>query len=152
MTLHRPHTARALASNRGFTLVELMIVVLIVGILAAFAIPSYNDYVRRGEISEASTFLSNYRVTMEQYYQDNRDYGNGACANGAVVAQPNGTKYFSYSCTSAGQTYLLKATGQAGTGMLGYEFTVDESNNRVTTSFKGVGVNKPCWLSRGSEC
>ena len=76
----------------GFTLVELMIVVAIIAILAAIAVPSYNDYVTRSKLQEAHTNLAAARVNMEQYYQDNRVYttapGSGACgiAGGNVIA------------------------------------------------------------------
>ena len=51
---------------RGFTLIEVMIVVAIVAILATIAMPSYRDYLRRGQVPEAMTYLSDYRVKLEQ--------------------------------------------------------------------------------------
>ena len=56
----------------GFTLIELMITVAIIGILAAVAYPGYQDYVIRGKIPEATNTLSSTRVRLEQYYKDNR--------------------------------------------------------------------------------
>jgi type IV pilus assembly protein PilE len=141
-------------NSRGFTLIELMITVAIVGILAAVALPSYTDYLRRGRIPEAFTYLSNYRVQMEQFYQDNRNYGSGTtCAGGAIVSAPAGSKYFTYDCTLDGddQHYILTATSTADMGSA-HVYTVDEANAHGTTSFKGGSVDKACWLVRGSEC
>ena len=140
---------------QGFTLIELMVAVAIVGILAAVALPSYTDYLRRGRLPEAFTYLSNYRVQMEQYYQDNRNYGSGTdCAGGAIASAPAGTKFFTYSCalTNSGQGYTLTATNTADMGSA-HVYTVDAGNARATTSFKGATVTgKACWLVKGNEC
>src|SRR5690606_1858627 len=63
-----------LTENRGFTLIELMITVAIIAILAAVAVPSYQDYVRRGKVTEATATLAQFRIKMEQYFQDNQTY------------------------------------------------------------------------------
>jgi len=143
---------------RGFTLIEVMIVVAIVAILAAVALPSYRDYVRRGQLPESMTGLSDYRVKMEQFYQDNRNYGTAACADGAnsppwAGFAPVGAQHFTFTCTltDAGQGYLLKATGSAGQ-TVGYSYSIDQNNNKVTITFAGNTVNKGCWLMRGEEC
>jgi type IV pilus assembly protein PilE len=74
--MHRPVLGRApRAWQRGFTLIEVMIVVAIVAILSSVAYPAYTDYVRRGQLQEAFTNLANYRIQMEQYYQDNGHHG-----------------------------------------------------------------------------
>ena len=72
----------------------------IIAILSAIAIPQYQDYVTRGELPEAQAGLGAYRVAMEQYYQDNRNYGTGGCGAAAPAY-----KYFTHSCvpTNAGQ-------------------------------------------------
>ena len=65
----------------GFTLIELMVVIVVIGILAGIGFPAYQDYVKRGKITEAISSLSDMSVKMEQYFQDNRTYA-GACAAG----------------------------------------------------------------------
>lgn len=139
---------------QGFTLIELMIVVAVVGILAAVALPSYQDYIRRSQLPEAFTFLSDYRVKLEQYYQDNRAYStNGTCGNGVLSFAPATAKYFSYSCATAGtyQTYTLTATGTTGAAV-GHTFTLDSAGVKGTSNFKGASSSKACWLVTGSEC
>lgn len=147
-------------SQQGFTLIELMIAVVIVGILAAVAMPAYQDYVRRGSLPEAYAQLADYRVKMEQYYQDNRNYGASACVDATNAPSwktfvPTGAKAFTYGCTltNSGQGYTVTATGKSGTSSVGHVFTINQANLQTTTTFKGVTVTgKNCWLAKGSEC
>lgn len=144
---------------RGFTLIELMVTVAIVAILAGTALPAYTDYIRRGQLPEAFSALADYRIKMEQYYQDHRNYGAAACADvtGApawATFTPGGAANFTFSCAllDAGQGYRVTATGKTGVSAAGHTYTVDHSNNQNTTAYKGSTVAKACWLSRGNEC
>ncbi len=68
------HSANARHRPRGFTLIELMITVAIVAILAAIALPSYRDYILRGQVVDATNGLAGMRADMERFFQDNRTY------------------------------------------------------------------------------
>lgn len=135
----------------GFTLIELMIVVVIVAILAAVAVPAYTSYVQRGKIGDATATLSELRVRLEQWYQDNRKYTNAA-DSACGVAMPTGT-YFTFTCANADtQQFVVTATG--GSTMSGFTFTINHANTRATTAFPGAtGLPKSCWILRkGDSC
>lgn len=131
------------AIQRGFTLIELMIVVAIVAILAAVALPAYQDYVRRGLIQEGTAALAQGRVTMEQWFQDNRSYAGATC--------PTNSKNFNFTgCDAAtATTYTLTATGK---GLVtGFSYTINQSNVRTSTTNWGNGAT--CWIMRkGDSC
>jgi type IV pilus assembly protein PilE len=138
----------------GFTLIELMIVVAIVGILAAIAVPMYTDHIIRTTLVEGHTGLSDFRVRMEQFYQDNRTY-TGAGLGGCGAAAPTNVTNFDYACQSAGQTYVATATGKAAGRAAGFVFTVNEQNARATTATKAGWESASmanCWVSRKKSC
>lgn len=61
-------------NNKGFTLIEVMIVVAIIGILAAIAYPSYDEYVKRGNRTEGQAFLQDVAARQERYFSQNNAY------------------------------------------------------------------------------
>ena len=63
--------------QQGFTLIELMIVVAIIGILAAIAIPSYQDYTARAQVSEAVSLTAGFKTPLAEYYQTKGSFAAG---------------------------------------------------------------------------
>jgi len=127
--------------------------VAIVSILAAVAYPSYKDYVRRGRIAEATGELGTMRVRLEQFYQDNRNYGSTAAVCGVAVPT---TASFTYTCNwgpgGTNQTFLITADGKASADMSGYTFTIDSANAQRTTAYPdATGLPATCWLKRKSD-
>lgn len=145
-----------LRMNGGFTLIEIMIVVGIVAILAAIALPNYSNYVLRSKLPEAFSTLSDLRIKLEQYYQDNSRYTEAAAGTAcpAGVPMPTG-KYFTYTCsavdTDNAQTYTLTATGKGSVS--GFTYTVTNANIRATTATVWGDTSTVCWVAnKGGEC
>lgn len=137
--------------QRGFTLIELMIVIVVISILSAIAIPAYNDYVLKSKLTEAFTELSTMRVRMEQYFQDNRSYVN-ACNANTVATPPTGT-YFDITCDPAPNdtAFTVVAAGKASQGLSGFRYTINQSNVRASTT--PWGDNASCWVrTKGGAC
>ena len=113
-------------------MIEALIVMSVLAILAAIAIPNYTRYVTRGNLVEATNALAEYRVRMEQFYQDNRSYQNGAGVCGAAV--PANLQNFAVDCriAAAGQAYTAAATG-AGS-VAGFAYSINQANVRATTA------------------
>jgi len=142
--------------QKGFTLIELMIVVVIVGILASVAIPAYSNYVIRGKIPDATSNLATKRVQMEQFFQDSRTYLSGAACPASVAPDTTSGKYFTFSCVATATTYTVTATGTGS--MLGFSYTIDQSNTKGSTiaapaPASWVANSATCWITKqGGVC
>lgn len=137
--------------QKGFSLMEIMIVVAIIGIVAAIALPAYADHVRRGKAAEATANLAEQKIRMEQNFQDNRTYACGAAAGEMGLPPAAEQKFFSYTCVNDASTFTLTATGVADQDMSGYVFSITESNVKNSTI---DGVDKTgCWgTSKDADC
>ena len=144
--------------NAGFTLIELMIAVAIIGILAAVAIPQYKDYILRGAISDATTGLAAVRADMERYFQDNRTYASvSGLTSPCLVSGGAQFNNFNISCvgTPGPAAYTLQATGKTGTNVYGFTYTIDESGNKKTTTVPTGSGWSTCaigWALKKGSC
>src|SRR5512134_3588742 len=112
--------------DAGFTLIEVMITVVIIAILSMVAVPSYQEYVIRGNIPEATSRLATKQVQMEQWFQDNRTYvGGPACSSDTTSS-----KYFDFSCgaTASATAFTLTATGKGS--MAGFSYTINQTGGK----------------------
>ena len=160
------HGACARAS--GFTLIELMIALAVLGILAAVAYPTYTEFIRRSRIVDATSQLNDLRIRQEQAYQDNRRYDDGAgnCAIQAQMPVYDATRdNFQFLCAfNAGALggYTLRAIGNGAMAMASFEYQliIDPATGALTRTTAGVPANwaptpvpNTCWQTRkGGKC
>lgn len=144
--------------QHGFTLIEVMVVVVVIGILASIAIPSYRDYITRSKITEAVSTLSDVKVRMEQYFQDNRFYNNdgSASATCAPSVTAAATANFTYACVASntGQSFVWTASGTGS--MSGFSYTINQSNAKSSTIASGAAwpalTTVNCWVTNKGGC
>lgn len=109
-------------AQKGFTLIELMIVVAIIGILAAVAIPAYQDYIARSQASEGATLLAGMKTPIAEYYLSNgavpsmAQLGNTTSA-GKYVASVNYDGTDTYTANFKGAGSVSAALAGASLGM-----------------------------------
>lgn len=123
---------------KGFTIIELLIVILILSILVAIAYPSYTQYARKAKRGEAQQLLMNWSVNQEIWRSNNPVYDNG----GNLPAPANDYYTLSVSGTSA-TTYLLTATADG-------DQVKDKAKNGdvcspMTLDQNGVKLPAACW-------
>ncbi|MWJ29032.1 prepilin-type N-terminal cleavage/methylation domain-containing protein [Halomonas sp. ZH2S] len=108
---------RPTARQRGFTLIELMIVVAIIGIIASVAYPSYTRYVERSQRAEAKTVLMEAASYLERCYTNSYSYVGCTAANDYLDRQSN--DLYTFAGENAGidataGSYTVSAIGEAG--------------------------------------
>lgn len=125
---------KMLKNNKGFTLIELMIVVAIIGILAAIAIPNFMSYQCKAKQAEAKSILGNMRVLQEAYFAEYSTYADDTVTLG--FRTPKGDPVYSYSITEGtDDAFTAQATGEPD-GENTDTWTIDEEST-LTNDPKG---------------
>lgn len=140
--------------NRGFTLMELLIVIAVIAILSMIAIPSYIEYNRKGKRSEGVAAIGDIQLRQERYRADNPTYGTmlqlfGSAGN--VTAFNNQYKYYSISIAASpsatGYTVTATRKGDLANDPKCGDLRMANSAGVNTKSVVGVGSTKVdyCW-------
>lgn len=133
----RPLTSRS--ARKGFTLVELAVVIVIIGVLAAFGVPRFLKSVERSKASEAYAYLSAIRAAQERYHAREGTYAANITDMDINVSVP---KYFTVGTIAAGTTSTLqdswtltltRAGASAGYGAYTVVFTEDGPDTTEST-------------------
>ena len=131
--------------ERGFTLIEIMIVVVVVAILAAIAFPSYQDSVRKSRRAEAKSALSDLAARQEQFFNDNKTYADTVAKLGTSGTTPSG--YYTLQI-AAGATGTLVSSYTMTATAAGVQ-TSDTKCATLTYASSGVKASTPagntCW-------
>ena len=131
-------------TKKGFTLIELMIAVAVIGILVGVALPAYTQYVTRGKLVEGTSALSDGRVKMEQFFQDHPTTGY---VGGPT---PTNSTNFTYATSNlSATTYTITATGIGS--LAGFSYSLNESNTKASST--PWGNSATCWVNKkGGAC
>jgi type IV pilus assembly protein PilE len=128
-------------SNRGFTLIEIMIVIAIIGIVMTIAAPSFTEYLKKGRRSEIAGVLSEQAQILERFYTKSNVY-TGATGLSA------GNDYYTITPTITDQTFLLTAVRKTGSSMATDkcgDFTLTNTGVRNMVNATAGLTAKDCW-------
>lgn len=142
----------------GFTFIELIFSIAIIGVLASISLQSYQDYAIKFKIREAFTHLTTMKLKLERDWEGNYTFVK-SCKPGTASALPTNLQYFTISCpkTKDGEivrddnNFLIVAEG------LGFKYTLDQDDNRRTLAVpSGWTLPNPdssCWVvDRSGKC
>jgi type IV pilus assembly protein PilA len=110
--------------QKGFTLIELMIVIAIIGILAAIAIPAYQNYTIRSQVTEGLSLADGWKTAISEFYDQNGAFPASASVAGSatqIAESPVTGKYVQTMTVNAGQIKIVYGAAQANAKISGKE-------------------------------
>ncbi|MBC3365063.1 type IV pilin protein [Pseudomonas sp. SWRI154] len=129
-------------SNRGFTLIEIMIVIAIVGIVITIGYPSLSEYMKKGRRTEIAGLLSEQAQILERHYSKANAYTNATGLSG-------GNDFYSITATTlTEQAFTLTAMRRSGSSMATDkcgDFTIDNTGKRDNVNAAAGVTAKDCW-------
>ena len=129
----------------GFTLIEVLVTVAIIGILAAIAYPSYMDQVRKSARAEAMSSVMDAANKLEQFYVDNRVYTTSLSDIGVNSTTESDFYTLSISTSEGGHAFEIKAQASGGPAAQDTDctsFTITDTGKKGSSGSGGVGL---CW-------
>jgi type IV pilus assembly protein PilE len=128
----------------GFTLMELLIVVIIVSVLATIAYPVYTSYVIKSRRIDGTTGLMNLATSLESYYGDNNTYVGATLVNLGIANLPR--EFYNLQLTSLGATtYTITAVPQGSQATQDTQCGSFSLNEQGERAISGISTIADCW-------